>query len=235
MMMNKMKFILTVFICTMLFGCATDSLYIQLTPNEDSSEIFKNNSETIYILPKPFNVKDIVFSSYNNKVSDSTYERLFWRFEGNLLIVERHTDNGVAGSSAIYEVEISTSPNTNRVTFMPTLVKKHQDGLILPYAVPQLDINSFLETTYYERRFEVDSKYKPEAIEGNLKRKFNNTQSFMLDNAKVSFSTKVYPYRDGSKSVFEVHMVTNKIDSEPINIEALYKQVELKLISVVNA
>jgi len=233
--MKKIKLILAGAICVLLSGCATDSLHIQLTPDEDSLVVLKDKSETVYILPSSFNVEDITFRSYNSKVSSSTYEKLFWYFEQDTLIVERRTDNGGSGSSVVYEIERKTLPDSHKVIFVPKLEKKHQDGLVLPYAVPQFDINLFLATTYYKHEFEVDSEYTAEAIKSNFKREFNDKHVLDLDNARVEFSVEVYPYRKGSKAVIQLNIKTIPSHNSLINIEALYEKIELRLTSVINA
>jgi len=233
--MKIIKLTLVGAICILLSGCATDSLNLQLTPNEDSTVALKDESETVYILPSDFDVEDITFRSYKSKVSSSTYEKLFWHFEQDTLIVERRTDNGGSGSSVIYEVERKMSPDSKKVIFVPKLEKKRQDGLVLPYAVPLFDINSFLATTYYKHEFEVDSEFTAEAIKSNFKREFNNTNELNLDDAKVSFSVEVYPYRKGSKAVIQFNMKTIPSHNSMINIEALYEEIELRLTSIINA
>ncbi|MEZ9473195.1 hypothetical protein AB4211_23075 [Vibrio lentus] len=234
----KKTLISIIFASSLLTGCASNDLNIQLTPDETSSIELKKEPAITYILSSGLDVSDIRFAHFDRQVTEHTYEMLDWQYNNDILRVERRTHNGIAGSGVIYEVLVTTSPDKLQVTFEPKKLSKYQEGVVFPYPVPDFDIHSFLSNSYYTHNFEIDSQYSPESVKSSFQRLLSNAgaNGYNLDipNIRALASVEVFPYRDGSKVSVETDIKTFSVSDNKINLKDVYSNIENKIAAVVN-
>lgn len=130
-------------------------------------------------------------------------------YTNNALEVERRTDNGVAGSGIIYTIDaiIVSDPNSTTITLIPKTQKTYQEGLILPFPVPNFDIAEYLSTATLDYKFELYSEYQVDSAKANFERilgkSFGSRDIYKLEleDEEFEIKTDIYPYRNGSKIV----------------------------------
>jgi hypothetical protein len=171
---------------------------------------------------------------------------------------DRRIDNGISGSGIMYTVAYSivTNGNNTVLTFKPTKYRTYQEGLIMPFAVPEFTENDFStyiasNSVYY--KLEIDSQYNTESIFANFKRLateehlmqgvkdtvtgkiFKNRFSIPTKNGKVVFSLETYPYRNGSKAVIYLNVPGYLTSDSTADFNMILSEIKAKLESIVNS
>lgn len=244
------KLFITAGLALVLTSCS------QITPKAPVSEKLTNASSVTYRLPS--NVKtDLPFERHSRFVNEGRFSRLGYK-GSDLIQVEHRIDNGTAGSGVVYEVskKVETIDGIAVVTFTPVSKREYQEGLILPFPVPELDIHSYLSNTQIKHKFEIDSEFPAQSIKANFDRLHRkvNARSFSLydeiksdlklqdayrldlnNGAVAVLNVQSFPYRNGSKVVFDVVIQTRKHSDLIIDVVSIVKQIEEIALSTVQA
>lgn len=140
----------------LLSGCAgkIESLKENLTNNDINWQLRPdapverevNDIKVVYLMPEyiaPYESSEDAlhfYCSYGGR--ETKQEKLFINKENNLWTFERRTDNGVAGSGVVFDVEMLKvkSDNNTKISLIVKKERKYQEGLVLPFAVPKFDI-----------------------------------------------------------------------------------------------
>lgn len=218
-----------------------------------------NTPSVSYKLPLDQSV-DISFYEHNRCVSSGSngctkYDSIkFGRKAGNV-VVERRVHNGVAGSGSVYTITETTKRTSDAsiVTYQPVKMSSYQQGLILSFPVPQMDIADYLSNSQFKTKFEVNSEYPSQSVKANFDRMMNKARSdfrfygtnsqldledyYMVDvdGAQVVMLVETFPYRNGSKVVVNAVVQTHKSNTGIIDVAAIMKSVEEQVAKVVNS
>lgn len=235
-------YLISLFNILILSSCSTDNLLAKKHPIQTIENI-----EVKYILPKDAKkssgkVYGIVFSEYTYG-PDSRIERLNICNTVNGFQIERRTDNGVAGSGVIYNVEMKAIPREDGivVTFIPRTQKSYEEGLILPFPIPDLNIESYLLDTSIDYRFELESEYPPASVQANFDRLLNKnySDSYNIDIPDVEairIKVSIYPYRN-DKSKIDIHAFLSRIEAND-NVVDVVKTIAIlknKILNIINS
>ena len=219
-----------------------------------------NTPSVSYKLPLDQKV-DISFNTYNKCVSygDSgctKYDSIKFGRQSGDVVVTRRVHNGISGSGAIYTINETTerTADSSIVKYQPVKMSSYQQGLILPFAVPSMDIAGYLSNTQFKTKFEINSEYPSQSVKANFDRMMNkarrdfriygNTNSkldledyYMVDveGAQVVMLVESFPYRNGSKVVVNAVVQTRKSSNGVIDVAAIMKSIEEKVAQVVNS
>lgn len=203
---------------------------------------------------------DISFNTYNicESYGDkgcTKYGSIKFGNESGNVIVEKRTHNGTIGSGAVYTVNETTerTSESNIVTYQPVKMSSYQQGLILPFPVPSMDIVDYLSNTQFKTKFEINSEYPSQSVKANFDRLMNKVRKnfriygsnsklalddyYMLDveGAKVVMLVESFPYRNGSKVVVNAVVQTQKSNNNVIDVDSIIKSVEAKIAKVINS
>lgn len=241
--------VLLVLVQLTVSGCSQDmasknfDINLQLTPDKPSERIVENERVS-YILPTSMiankNIEDVLqFRGFHNG-RESKQEKLCISHNKNMLRVERRTDNGVAGSGVVYDIEIMQKVigSVTQVTYEIKKENKYQEGLVLPFAVPNFDIKTFLSmaTTFY--KIEFSSVYNVDSIKANfdrlLNQRGNNQYYWETGLANYDISIKFYPYRNGTKVVTNSSIKTHPQKGD-IDVNRAMNELKAKLEEVLNS
>jgi hypothetical protein len=220
---------------------------IQLVPKPDSTKEIHNIKIT-YILPNnlenPENsINGIRFIEYDidARGKGTKIERLYYEANLEKLKIERRTDNGVAGSGIITQVNISTTstPDKKIVTFIPKTQRTYQQGLVLPFLVPDFDLEDYLTSGIILFNFEINSDYPPEAVSANLQRLLGDKikKTYIIDNKDERFELKItiYPYRHNqSKLAVITKLFNKKSNNGTIDLAEKINNLKKQLMSIAN-
>ena len=226
-----------------LSSCASDEVF-QLVPKPTAVREIHDIKVT-YILPA--NVKDCYGSingiKLNNYVGGrpTRIERLKLNILPNEIHVERRTDNGISGSGVIYQVktDITSQGNNNIITFTPKTAKTYQEGAVLPFPVPTLDIGLYLSQANIKYRFEINSQYSTDAIRGNFNRLLikaaRNKYLLMVGTNQLEIAIQIYPYKNGSKSLIDISINTQRSKNDIIDVSRILDKAKRKIHGLVNS
>ncbi len=237
--MNHKGLILFIFSLMFLVGCSQ----IPLLPEKDKVTKIEN-VKVEYILPKSV-IQDQ--SSFNGiklrrytTGTQSKMESIFLRYLENGMIVEKKLHNQMAGSGTVYNVETKVKENKDniRVTFTPTKKETYQQGLVLPYPIPEFDIQEYLTTASIQNRFEVNSEYPVSSIKANFSRSLGHDPvkgSYITseEGHQVVLKVDVQPYRTGSKVLILAYLNTNGNREEQIDTTKIFKNIKKRVSDIV--
>jgi hypothetical protein len=140
-------------------------------------------------------------------------------------VVHARVSNGTAGSGVKYTVAYEIKDNADggySATFTPRDRGSYQQGLIGKYPVPDFgdnELHDYLLDFGLLYKFEVESPYPTEAVNGNFVRMakaspprpgeaeaiggriFQNRFAIPFGNKSLRFAIEIYPYHSGSKVV----------------------------------
>ncbi|MCZ4337636.1 hypothetical protein [Shewanella colwelliana] len=227
---------------------------------QPSADVPLTNMPSVsYKLPLDQSV-DISFNAYNRCVNSGSngctkYDSIkFGRKAGNV-VVERRVHNGVAGSGSVYTINETTerTSDSSIVTYQPVKMSSYQQGLLLPFPIPKMDIANYLSNTQFKKKFELNSEYPSQSVKANFDRMMNKARSdfrfygtnsrldledyYMVDvdGAKVVMLVETFPYRNGSKVVVNAVVQTHKSNTGIIDVAAIMKSVEEQVSKVINS
>ncbi len=215
-----------------------------------------------YKLPLDQSIK-INFDTYNKCVSSyqgrcDKYEKIKFVRKTGEVIVEKKTHNGLVGSGAVYTINEKTerTADSSIVTYQPVKKSSYKQGLILPFAVPNMDITSYLSNIQFKTKFEINSDYPSQSVKANFDRlmkkahrgfryhgststtsKLALEDSYMVDveGVQVVMLVESFPYRNGSKVVVNAVVQTRKSNSGVIDVTTIMKRIEEKVTEVINS
>ncbi len=242
--MNLRLVIILPFILLTLIGCAGNNILI---PQPNTVQEVKNIQVT-YILPNDIEKRSCTFNGLSfrqyNGGTDTKIERLHIDYVANGLQVERRTDNGIAGSGIIYTIDANVIPKSDAtmITLTPRTQKTYQEGLILPFPVPNFDIEQYLSeaTLYY--KFELNSEYPATSIKANFERlleRFNAIDSYtyilQLEGAELKIKANIYPYRNGSKVVINIVLYNKESSNGVIDVVKKIEEAKKQIEKIINS
>ncbi len=238
MRLSTLIMILSVFL--FLTGCVGDGV---LMPKANLAQDIKGIQVT-YILPHGVEqsagtVNGLRFKQYNCG-PESKRERLHINSKHNGLLIERRTDNGVAGSGVIYNVDVNTisKPDSTWVILTPKTQETYQQGVVLPFPVPDFDIESYLSSAVFDYVFELNSEYNGDSIKANFDRllgKDSTNYRLNLNDEQFDISIKIYPYRNGTKVVADITIYNQKTKNGVINVIQKIERVKEEIRRIVNS
>lgn len=157
-----------------------------------------------------------------------------------MLRVERRTDNGLAGSGRIYKIRITkTNEKNNRIiTLQPESMDTYQDGVILPFPLPEFNLEAYLKSAVVKYNFELNSQFPVGSIEANFNRVFGqpeDTYTLNLSNSSVLMQIRIDPYRTGSKVIIKAELLDMKPTSNVIDVNKNILELEQRIKSIVES
>jgi len=242
--MNLRLLTILSFILLNLTGCSGGNVLIPA--QNDVKEI--KNIQITYILPpqveeQPCTFNGLKFQTYNNRGTETKIERLYVYSANNGLKVERRTDNGVAGSGVIYTIDANViSKSDNKiVTLTPKTQETYQQGLILPFPIPNFDIETYLSTAKLNYKFELNSDYQVASVKANFDRilgkSFDSRDIYKLviEDEEFEIETDIYPYRNGSKIVITTTIYNKKSKNGVINVVTKIEKLKRQIEKIINS
>lgn len=236
--------LLIIYVVLFLCGCVHD---YSLVPKPEQIEKIDNIKIT-YILPKDIEktkgaINGLNFLQYEQG-SSGKVEKLYFNIISNQLEIKRRTDNDIAvGSGVIYTVDFNLVEKSDStiVTFIPKTKKTYQQGVVLPFPVPNLDLETYLSGGIVDYKFEVDSNYPPTTVEANFQRlmgdKYYNGK-YSLDDSDEQFKciVKIYPYKHNqSKVSVNATLYNKKSKNGIIDITKKINRLKIQIQNIVNA
>ncbi len=239
----------------MLSGCSNNELVKNITHSDINWQIkpdapqdtMVNNIEVSYSIPSVLlhnkSVSQFLTFKTFHTGRESKQEKLFLRQNGqNLWSIERRTDNGIAGSGVIYDVEVKEEKlkkDMTKVSLVVTREYKYQEGLILPFAVPDFDIRKYLANSQITYEFELDSKYDKESIQDNFQRllgaNYDNIYHFGTGLAEYSNTISLYSYRGGTKIKIKSLIQFVQSDVSIVNVDKIIIDLKNKIKNIVDS
>lgn len=249
----KLKLAVT-FIVLGLSGC---SHQYPLLPNPESTQKIEGIKVT-YILPNDIiktsdTINGIYLDQYGGRTLDATSflksggqtgrkERLHFDNKGNQLEIERRTDNGIAGSGVvcIVDFDVISEPDRTKVVFTPKTRRTYQQGVLLPFPVPDFDVETYLLEGQLTTSFEMDADYPPEAVRANLRRLLHGglEDRYTLDNEneQIIMTVRVDPYKHNqSKLTINATIYNKRSNNRIINMVEKINALKKQLHNAVNA
>ncbi|AVP87241.1 hypothetical protein phytr_2850 [Candidatus Phycorickettsia trachydisci] len=167
---------------------------------------------------------------------DVGQEKIVTTFKNNISLV----DNGVSGSGRIYRLNVNKSNELNNkiITLRAESMGTYQEGLILPFPLPNFDLQSYLISASVYYNFELNSEFSTESIKANFDRILKNegkNYKVILSNASCLISARFYPYRNGSKVLIEAKLFSIKTTNNIINVSQSIFELEQRLKNIVNS
>lgn len=218
----------------------------QLSP-EKPSERDLTDIKVSYLVPNSLaNYESaenaIILERYNvrNATSSSREERLLIRnVSPNHLEIERRTDNGAAGSGRIFDIKITKTKTNNGtlVSFNAIKERTYQDGLILPFAIPVLDIKKYLTAGSIRYSMSVNSIYNPDSIQENFNRAFKGNNGYYhieTESSSVKADIQFHPYRNGTKVNVKATAYNIKFNKDIIDLNKVITDLKQKISDVTN-
>lgn len=247
--------------CQVLVGCATPQA---AQPSTSAQPIAITMPPVEFVIP---NDSAVVAQSWgveglalpSQQWGESTRrESIRLQFTGEEGLLERRTDNGVAGSGQRVRLRksVSDSSGVRRVQFTPYERVVYQQGLILPFPVPRFepdDIKKFFLSSSLHAKFEVDSDFNPESTYANFVRllksrsyrpgerdpvsgKIYKQEFFMpLRGKEMPLVLEAYPYRNGSKAVAYCRIPAIETSANSVDFAVLLLEVREGLSRIVKA
>ena len=170
--MNILKCLLFLSLIS-LSSCVKD---FQLLPEKDIFEKLEKKSVQ-YKIPSltsdSESMSKLNFFEYSTGANSKFDRLLIHNIDSNTLKLERKTDNGSVGSGLIYKINISEEKtlNSTNIIYTPEELTTFQNGLILPFKVPEFDVSDYLSKKgYIYYNFEINSEYPPSSIKANFAR-----------------------------------------------------------------
>lgn len=117
------------------------------------------------------------------------------------------------------------------VTFTPKHQKTYKQGLVLPFPIPDFNIQSFLSSGALDYELELNSIYPADSIKANFERLLYREP--LLQDALVE--TKVYPYKNGSKIVLYVSIYGSMSVDGVIDLNAKLAEIKKQIQRVINS
>lgn len=228
-----------------LKSIGSPNINFQLKPNEPEDRVI-NDIVVSYDIPhgmiKSKSIDNILkFRKAPRGIKNRRERLIVTKNSPNLWIIERRTDNGVAGSGVIYDVEITQKklPHATRVAFIVKRERKYQEGMTLPFAVPKFDIKQYLANAEIKYSFELNSPYDKESIQDNFKRLMTKRPSgdyiFQEKNTTYYSSLEFYNYRSGTKVVINSIIQNSNSDVDYIDVPQMIRNLENKMKEVINS
>lgn len=241
----KLKIITLLFLLLNLTGCVnSDSKLanLEFRPKPTAVEEI-NNIQVTYIIPKNVGSPSGTFNglAFFQYVAgpESKIERLHTTPTSIGLSVERRTDNGVAGSGIIYAVEkkVTSQGDNTIVTFTPKAQKTYQEGVILPFPLPKLNIESYLSQATLDYKFELDSPYQVDSIKANFDRLIPTSGGYRLSvgGTECDITLEVHPYRNGTKAIIYSTIHTTKSHNNVIDLVQIIAELKKQIQQIMNA
>lgn len=224
------------FILLTLTGCVADGI---LVPKKQGIQEL-HNIQVTYILPTDAaqasgSLNGLIFQRFNR--GDSTkMENLCYSLTPTGIVVHRRTDNTVAGSGIVYDIDVNTSHKSDSsvVTLTPKTQRAYQEGLILPFPIPNFNIETYLSSATFYYQFEIDSNYNADSIKANFDRTLNSS-SLELGDVWVDFNHKVYPYRNGSKVLISANIHSQRSKNGVIDMTYIIEELRQRMQSIINS
>ncbi|MYN26940.1 hypothetical protein [Duganella levis] len=156
---------------------------------------------------------------------EMSYSILNEQNNGRDFVVHARVSNGTTGSGVKYTVRYQLTDSKDggySVQLTPLDRGTYQQGLIGKYAVPDFtdaDLRNHLLDNGLAYKFEVNSSYPTESVNGNFMRLaspvnmrageadevsgkiFKNRFAIPFGDKKIYFTIEIFPYRNGSKIV----------------------------------
>lgn len=244
-----MKFILgSIILLFILSSCSNKvtlpgDYQIQILP-EKSTEKEITNLRITYIIPKNTldseGIGGIIFSN-RQWGRETKQEKISFNFNNNILQIERRTDNGLVGSGCIYNIKVTQTNELNNrlIVLQAESMNTYQDGVILPFPLPEFDLESYLISAKVKYNFELNSEFPAESIRANfdrmLEKSENNYYMFSLNEASILMNVKVYPYRNGSRIFIEAELSNMRAINNIINVTKNILALEKYIKNIVNS
>jgi len=234
-----------------------------LFPEGKKAEKITNPSELTVIIPYDKEVDAILFTNINftkerwgrttRQEKITTFDKTAEEFK-----VERRTDNGTSGSGKIYTVIYMVKKKTESMefNFKASSFETYQEGLILPFAVPEFseeDLLKFIARQQLYLSLEINSQYNTESIYANFMRmaekapfypgekdpvtgkaykdKFEMNSKF----GKITFTLEAYPYRNGSKAVVHLSVPGTFTSRNTVDFREIINEIRSQLEAIVNS
>jgi len=229
-----------------LLGLSACSRQYPLLPTPESTKQIEG-SKIIYILPNDIeetsgSIHRINFETYEGGNSDRNNQRLILKNKGDIIEIHRRADNGVAGSGVIYTVAVDavSKPEATTVTFTPKTQRRYQDGVLLPFPVPDFDVESYLAKGELSCTFEITSDYPPESVKANLQRLlgggFDDRYTLDTNSEHFEMEARIHPYRHGqSKVVIHATLYNKSLGNKVLDIAKKIQVLKEKMKSIVNS
>ena len=202
-------------------------------------------------------IRDISFSStFRSVPPGARYERLLYEnITPSSFVVHRRVDNGIAGSGIKYMVNYTVTESNSgySIIMQPQYYTTYQQGLI-GFPVPKFgenDLRNELTSGALYYKFEINSPYNPESVYTNFLRlvkneglrpsekdlvtgkNFKNKFILPLRNKEVRFVVVTYPYRNGSKVIVLAKIPGTETSPNTIDFGVLVREIEQKLMKIV--
>lgn len=216
---------------------------IQLLPNKPSVTEITNLTITYIIPQRVASSEGIIGLNFPNSHwgRDTKQEKIIVNFDNKMLKVERRTDNGIAGSGRIYNINITKTNELNNriITLQPISMRTYQDGAILPFPLPEFNLESYLTSAVVKYNFELNSEFPAESIRANfdriLEKKSNSYYALHLNNGSAFIRIKTDPYRNGSKILINSELFNMKHTNGVIDVSKNILELENYIKSIVNS
>jgi hypothetical protein len=248
--MAYIKTFFSLAIVFLLSGCLDSRLNLQATSNPTREQTIKDIKKTYILQQQFFDFKTVenklYFSTFHNG-KESRQEKLLLTKGNTKWQVERRTDNGSGGSGRIFNIDFlkEKKNKTISITFIPTKEIQYQEGLILPFSVPEWNIKSYLSSAEVRFSFELNSKYSPDSVKANFDRYINDkseteyyssssTYYLPLNGAYSSNKIKFYPYKNGTKLVFNSSLSKMKVVNNTVDVRKSIKSLKDVMNKILN-
>ncbi len=177
-------------------------------------------------------------------------------FVGDDGVIERRTDNGVAGSGQKVRLKkhVTNISGLKRIKYTPYDTVSYQQGLMLQYPVPRFepnDIKEFFLSGGIRVKIEADSEFNPDSTYANFVRILKSRQygqrdpvsgkiykqEFLLPlrGKQVSLFLETYPYRNGSKAVAYCIIPSVETSANTVDFRLLLTEVREALSQVLKS
>jgi hypothetical protein len=173
---------------------------------------------------------------------ESKQERLFFiNQDDKIWKIERRTDNGVSGSGRIFHIEVSKQKVNlgTAVTYSAKRESQYQEGLILPFSIPEFDIKSYLANASVNYSFELNSSYSVDSVKANFDRllKKNDISKYYLkiQGAASDNVIKFYPYKNGTKISVQSMLYNMQPIDDVIDVSGLITLLKSKIKAVLDS
>jgi len=237
--------------------------YAGLLPDGDKTEQVTNPMELTVTIPYDKEVNAIKFTNLDFNGArwgrPTKQEKIILRSKTEIdLVIERRTDNGTSGSGKVYTVGYTVDKGKDAMVykFKALSFKTYQQGLILPFDVPNFTEQELME--YIARQplylsLDLNSPYNTESTYANFMRlaervPYNRGEKdpvtgkafkdkFALSGkyGKVSFSLETFPYRNGSKAVIHMAVPGSFTSGNTVDFGEIIKEIKAQLEGIINS
>jgi hypothetical protein len=219
--------------------------------------------ELTVIIPYDKEINQLKFTNLDFNMEQggnrSKQEKIIIRNKSNdSFMVERRTDNGVSGSGKIYTVGYTVEKNKDAMVnkFKALSFKTYQQGLILPFDVPEFTEQNLLD--YIVRQpvylnLDLNSPYNTESTYANFMRLAEKARTFpgetdpvtgkvykdkfVLANkyGKLTFYLDIFPYHNGSKAVIHMLVPGTFTSANTVDFGKIIREIKGQLEGIVNS